>query len=142
MMVRILAVIGFGTIRLLFAADQPKQADQPKEKVQVSKTERMDFPSGGTLRLTNSIGVLTLEAWDRPDVEITTIKSTQGVYAASERDKGTHQLDKVNIATERHGDELVITTKFPRYRVFPLSYPLTGDPNLDVEYRIKAPGTA
>jgi len=142
MMMRILAMIGFGTVCPLFAADQPKQAEEPKEKVQVSKTERMDFPAGGTIRLTNSLGVLTVEAWDRPDVEITTIKSTQGVYSASEREKGTRQLDKVNIATERHGDELVITTTFPRYGIFPISYPLTGDPNLDVEYRIKAPSTA
>lgn len=136
MMMRILAVIGFGTTGLLLAADQPK------EKVQVSKTERMDFRPGGTLRLTNSIGVLTVEAWDRPDVEITTIKTTQGEYDASEREKATHQLDKVSIAAERRGDELVITTKFPRYRTFPLTYPLAGAANLDVEYRIKAPKTA
>jgi hypothetical protein len=117
-------------------------ADQPKEKVRVNKTERMDFPSGGTLRLTNSIGVLTVEAWDRPDVEITTIKSTKDEYDASEGEKATHELDKVQIAAERRGEELVITTTFPRYGVFPVSYPLVGDANLDVEYRIKAPSTA
>jgi hypothetical protein len=127
---------------LLLAAEQPKQADQPKEKVQVCKTERMDFPSGGTLRLTNSIGVLTVEAWDRPDVEITTIKSTQDEYDASEREQATHQLDKVQIAAERRGEELVITTTFHRYDIFPISYPLVGDANLRVEYRIKAPSTA
>ncbi len=53
----------------------------------MSKTERMDFPAGGTLRFTNSVGVLTVEAWDRPVVEITTIKSTRGEYDASEREK-------------------------------------------------------
>jgi hypothetical protein len=136
MTMRILAVIGFGATCLLFAADQPKQ------KVQVSKTERMDFPSGGTLRLTNSIGALTVEAWDRPDVEITTIKSTTAEYDANEREKATHELDKVSIATERRGDELVVTTKFSRYGALPLSYPLAGAPKIDVEYRIKAPSSA
>jgi hypothetical protein len=136
MMMRILAVLGFGATGLLLAADQPK------EKVQVSKTERMDFPSGGTLRLTNSIGVLTVEAWDRPDVEITTIKSTKDEYDASEREKATHELDKVQIAAERRGDELVISTTFRRYDIFPVSYPLAGDARLDVEYRVKAPSTA
>jgi hypothetical protein len=141
MATRILVVVGFGALGLLFAADQPKQ-EQPRERVQVSKTERMDFPSGGTLRLNNSIGALTVEAWDRPDVEITTIKSTLDEYPASGREKAAHQLDKVSFATERQGNELVITTKFPRYGVFPLSYPLAGAPKLDVEYRIKAPSTA
>jgi hypothetical protein len=130
------AVFGFGATCLLLAADQPR------EKVQVSKTDRMGFPPGGTLRLTNSIGVLTVEAWDRPEVEITTIKTTKGEYAASEREAATHQLDKVSITTERSGNELVVKTTFPRYGVFPLSYPLSGEANLDVEYRIQAPSTA
>jgi hypothetical protein len=111
MTIRTLAVLGFGTGCLLLAADEPKQ------KVQVTKTERMDFPSGGTLRLTKSTGVLTVEAWDRPDVEITTIKSS----------------DNVRVSAERHGDELVVTTDAPRHRRFS---------PFDPEYRIKAPRTA
>jgi len=110
MTIRILAVLGFGTGCLLLAADEPRQ------KVQVGKTERVEFPSGGTLRLTRSTGVLTVEAWDRPDVEITTIQSA-----------------KVRVAAERHGDELVVTTDLPRHRAFP---------RVDLEYRIKAPRTA
>lgn len=95
MMTRIVAVLAFGATGLLFAADQPN------EKVQVSKTERMDFPSSGTLRLTNSIGVPTVEAWDRPDVEITAIKSIKDEYDAGEREKATRELDKVQIVPER-----------------------------------------
>ena len=112
MMRRILAVIGFGTSCLLLAADEPKQ------KVQVSNIERMDFPSNGTLRLTNSIGVLTVEGWDRPDVEITTTKATKVAYDARGREKATHELERVGVAAERRGGELVITTDFPRYRTF------------------------
>jgi hypothetical protein len=135
-MTRILAVLGFGTTCLLLAAGEPRQ------KVQISNTEHVDFPSGGTLRLTNSIGVLTVEAWDRPDVEITTIKSTKVAYEASERDKAMHELDRVRVEAERHGDELVITTEFPRHRAFPPSNPLAAGTNFDLEYRIKAPSNA
>ncbi len=136
MRMKVAAVVGLGAIGVLFAADQPK------EKVQVSKTDRMDFPAGGALRLTNSIGALMVEAWDRPDVEITTIKSTLDEYPAGEREKATHRLDQVGIAAERSGNELVVTTKFPRYIALPLSYPLAGAPKLDVEYRIKVPSSA
>jgi hypothetical protein len=135
-LMRILAVIGFGTGCLLLAADEPKQ------KAQVSKTERIDFPSGGTLRLTNSVGVLTVEGWDRPDVEITTIKSTKFAYDARGREKALLELDKVRVAAERRGDELVVTTYFPRWRAFPPPNPLGGETNFDLEYRIKAPSTA
>jgi hypothetical protein len=136
MTVRILAVIGFGAICLLRAADGPKQ------KAQVTETERVDFPSGGTLRLANSIGALTVEAWDQPDVEITTIKSTKVAYASHDREKGMHELEKLHVAVERHGDEVVITTDFPRYRTFPPPYPLGGKTNFGLEYRIKAPRNA
>jgi hypothetical protein len=135
MFIRILAILGFGAACLL-------AADGTKQKVQVSKTERIDFPSGGTLRLTNSIGVLTVEAWDRPDVEITTIKSTKIAYDASDREKAAHELERVHVVAERRADELVITTDFPRYRTFPPPYPLAGKANFDLEYRIKAPSAA
>ena len=126
-------MIGVGTGCLLFAADEPRQ------KVQVTHTERIDFPSGGTLRLRNSIGVLTVEAWDRPDVEITTIKSTKTEIDARDREKATHELEEVRVAAERRGDELVITTSFPRNRVL---HPVGGEGNFDLEYRIEAPSTA
>jgi hypothetical protein len=133
MKMRFLAMVGFGITFLLRGADEPKQ------RVQVSNTQRMDFPPNGTLRFTNSIGVLTVEAWDRPDVEITTIKSTKLEYEEADREKETHELDKVQVATERHGDELVITTAFPRHRVL---HPVAGEGNFDLEYHIKAPSTA
>ena len=137
----ILAAIGLGTGCALLAADAPKP-EESNTKVEVSKTERMDFPSGGTLRFKNSVGVLTVEAWDRPDVEITTIKSTKANVDAGDHDKATRKLDRVKVATERHGDELLITTNFPGHRPFRLPYPLSGNTSFDLEYRIKAPANA
>jgi hypothetical protein len=128
-MMRRLAVIGFGATCLLLGADEARQ------KAQVSNTERIDFPPGGTLRLTNSIGMLTVEAWDRPDVEITTIKSTKDEN--DRREKAA--LDKVHVGAARRGDQLVITTDFPRHR---FRHPLAGEGTFDLEYRIKAPANA
>lgn len=141
---RILAAIGLGTGCLLFAADSPKQ------RVQVDHSERLDFPSNGVLRVTNSVGVLTVEAWDRPDVEITTIKSTKNEIDPSDRENAAHQLDSVRVAAERHGDEVVITTKYPHRRLpppYPFDkdvsfYPAARDVNFDLEYHIKVPRNA
>jgi hypothetical protein len=128
MMMRQLAVIGFGAACLLLGADQATQ------KAQVSNTERIDFPPGGTLRLDNSIGMLTVEAWDRPDVEITTIKSTKDEDAPRER----AALDKVHVEAAHRGDELIITS-FPSHR---FRHPVAREGDFDLEYRIKGPANA
>lgn len=137
----ILVATGLGTGCLLLAADAPKQNERT-QKVQVRKTEHVDFPSGGTLRLKNSVGVLTVEAWDRSDVEITTIKSSKADIDAGGREKATRKLNQVNVTAERHGNELVVTTNFPRHRPFWLPYPLSGNKSFDLEYRIKVPASA
>ena len=93
---------------------------------QSTKTERFDFPAGGILRLENTTGELTVEGWDRQDVEITTIQSK----------------DVVRITAERRGNELVVTTDFPRYAVFPPPLPFRGSKEFDLEYRIHAPKNA
>jgi hypothetical protein len=127
----ILVAIGLGTGCLLLAADQPKQGapgirepnlGEPKPAVEVSKTDRFDFPANGTLHFINSVGVLTVEAWDRFDVEITTIKSTKGDVDAGGIEKAT--------------------TKFPGHRPFGIFYPLSGNTGFNLEYRIKAPASA
>jgi hypothetical protein len=133
-MIQALAIIGLGVSRLLLADDEPLQ------KVQISKTEHIEFPSGGVIRLMNSIGDLTVEGWNRSDVEITTVKSTKGAYPAGEREKVSLELQRVRVAAERNGDELVITTDFPRHRRFPPSFPfLVGATSFDLEYHIRVP---
>ena len=129
MMMRVLAIIGAGAGCLLLAADDSAQ------KVQVSNTERIEFPPSGTLRLTNSIGAVTVEAWDRPEVEITTIKSTKPGYDARNRDRAARELDAVHVKTERRGNELVVTTDYPGRQT---AY-LTGQAGFSLEYHIKAP---
>jgi hypothetical protein len=127
MRMRTLAAL-IGMSCLLFADDEVRQ------KVQVTHTERADLPSGGTLRLKKSLGELTVEGWDRPDVEISTIKATEAEYLSRDREEASHELDKVGISVEHLGNDLVITTTSRRH--------WRRQPSVDVWYNIKAPRNA
>jgi hypothetical protein len=135
-MQRKLLIAGLGVACLLIGENETVQ------KVQVSKTEKLDFPAGGTLRLQNSTGELTIEGWDQPGVEITTTRSSNDVRTPQEREKATRELDRVKISTKRNGDELDVTTEFPQHRAFPFVTPLQNVTNFDLEYRIKVPRNA
>jgi hypothetical protein len=113
--------------------------DAPIEQVQVTHTERMDFPSGGTLRMLKSTGDLTVEGWDRPDVEITTIKSTKS-YNPRDRAAAAKSLDRIRLVSERQGDELTITTEFPKHVL--LARLFRGVSSFELQYRIKVPRSA
>jgi hypothetical protein len=79
----------------LFAQDAITQPGQ------VTTTDRVNFAPGGVIRLTTSSSNLFVEAWDRPEVEITTIKSG----------KNARCLDDVRVVTDRRSDtELAIST--------------------------------
>jgi len=121
---------------LLFAASEPKQ------KVVVTNTQHLDFASGGQLRLKHSTGEPTIEGWDQPGAEITTTKSTKREYEASERENAVRELDKVHIAAQRQGDDVVVTTEFPKHNLFPPPSPLGAAGDFDLRYDIKVPRSA
>jgi len=62
----------FRTLALcaLFAPCLLPGVDASPQIVEVSKTDRMDFPANGTLRVQDSTGELTLEGWDQSGIEI------------------------------------------------------------------------
>jgi hypothetical protein len=124
----------FRTLALcaLFAPCLLPGVDASPQIVEVSKTDRMDFPANGTLRVQNSTGELTIEGWDQPGIEITTTKSS----------RTTRELDRVRVAASRNGSELVLTTEYPRHRAFPWVTPLQTVTNFDLVYRIKVPRSA
>ena len=137
MVLRSLFALSFGIATCCFL-----RGDEPKQKVQVRNTEHMDFTPSGLLTLKNSTGELIVEGWDQPGIEITTIKSTKEAYSSSEREKAARELDQVHVKTERHGDELVITTDFPRHRLFPPPTKWGSAVDFDLEYEIKVPRNA
>jgi hypothetical protein len=100
-------------------------------KIQVTKTEHADLPAGGTVRFKNSTGELTIEAWDQPGVEITTTISAKIAQA----------LAAVKVSSAREGNDLVITTDFPRHTRF-LPRPSVGARDFDLEYVVKVPRDA
>lgn len=114
-------------------------SDAPMEQVQATHTERMDFPAGGTLKMLKSTGDLTIEGWDRSDMEITTVKSTDS-YHPGDRAAATKSLDRIRLVTAREGNELTITTEIPKHAI-PLR-PFMGVSAFDLQYVIKVPRNA
>ena len=127
-----LALAALGLSCLLLAVETPGH----KEKVQQTKTERMDLPSGGLLRLNGLSGDLTIEGWNQPGVEITTTKTTKEEYDSATRQKGVAELDQVRIAGELRGNELIVTTTIPRHG------PLPGSTKVDLVSHIYVPHSA
>lgn len=134
-LLRTIAVVGLGTGCLLPAVGQP--ASQIKDRLQVSNTEHFDLPPGGTLRLVNSTGEVTIEGWDQPGVEMTTLKWIKDPATGS--DQGSRELAQVKIASDRKGSELDITTQFPHSRLLPPSFPIGGSTDVGLDYHIKVP---
>ncbi len=132
-----LAILALGASSALLAVDAPL-----KEAPPVTNTQRVDFPAGGTLRLTNSIGTLTVEGWDQPQMELTTIKSVKSTLSPSERRKFSEELDQVRINVEGKPAEILIDTSFPRHRGFPPGNPWGPGVKFDLEYRIHVPRDA
>ena len=125
-MTRTLAAVLFGLGVMaaslpLFAADG-LQEKAPKQSFAVTSTERVNFPPGGTIRLENSYGYLTVEGWDEPEVEITVTKSTDRFYEPGRKEQAGKALEQIRVVTERRSDkELVISTTLPDRHGFPSS---------------------
>ena len=135
MMRTFLLIIGVGC---LLAAN-----DEAPRKIRVTKTEHADLPAGGTVRFKHSTGELTIEGWDQPGVEITTLESTKTAYPSSgaQHDRAAQMLAAVKVSEAREGNDLVIATEFPRYARF-LPRPSVGARDFDLEYVVKVPRDA
>jgi hypothetical protein len=94
----------------------------------VTSTEHVNFAPGGVIRLTTSSSNLFVEAWDRPEVEITTTKSSQRAKC----------LDGVHVVTDRRSDtELAISTTVPSRNFFERLFGLKC--GAKVEQHVSAP---
>src|ERR1017187_10885368 len=99
-----------GTALPLLAANG-LEAKGPKQS---TSTERVNFLPGGTIRLVNSYGYLTVEGWDEPEVEVTVTKSTNRFYAPEEKAEAERRFAQIRVVTERRSDkELAILTTLP-----------------------------
>jgi hypothetical protein len=97
-----------------------------EQRVEVTKTERVSFAPGGLIRVNGSYGSLNVEGWDRPEVEITVVKSTEKYYDAKQREKAATLLEQAHISTERVSEtELILSTH--------------QDRKISVDYEIRVP---
>jgi hypothetical protein len=129
----------------------PMAAEEgPKQSFEVTSTERVNFPPGGTISLNNSYGHLTVEGWDEPEVEIIVTKSTSGFYPPEGKAKAEQNFEQVRVAAERRSDkELEISTTLPARHGFPTSIlpsrrivvtmPKTSKRGVTVEYTVHVP---
>jgi len=115
----------------------PLFGDEAKRPVEALHTERVSFAPGGTIQVLHSFGSLNVEGWDRPEVEVTVVKSRERYYEPKQHDQAARALERVRIVTERRsGRELTISTILPRRR-FPYLWGGKGD--VIVDYQIHVP---
>ena len=83
--------------------------DASKQPAPVTTTDQTDFAPGGLIRLTIPSSNLFVEGWDRPELEITTIKSSRHARC----------LDEVRVDTDRpSATEFAISTTLPSRSFF------------------------
>ncbi len=130
---RRISVLAIGLGALALAA----QARDDKHKVEIASTETISFESGGRIRISNSIGEVKVEGWDRPEVEVTVIRATNRDYAPQNQAAARRDLEDVTVRVVKESREkLRIETVFPKRDLFS---PFRGKTNVHVRYRIKAP---
>jgi len=136
---RLLTVVFFG---LFSTAGNPllSGGDAAQHPGQVSHTERVNFAPGGTIRFDHSFGDLYVEGWDRPEVEITVIKSIPkvelGVIQSPSGD--CSRLEGVQFTTEHpSANELAIRTTTGSDGFF--RHPFGGKGPVTVRYELRVP---
>jgi hypothetical protein len=147
----VFALSGLGATLPLLRGDEP-EAKGPKQTFAVTSTERVNFQPGGTIRLVNSYGYLTVAGWDSPEVEVTVTKSTDRFYQPEDKQEADRHFEQVRVVTERRSDkELAISTIVPSpNRLFrsvlpldriTLTHPLVPNRKrgVTVEYRVMVP---
>jgi hypothetical protein len=109
-----------------------------KKMVQVTNTQQVPFQPGGTIHLNRSYGYLSVEGWDRPEVEITVIKSLDNLYEAKDQAEATKRVESVSVTAERRSDtDLEISTVVPHHSRWTHPFGSTG--GVMVEYQIHVP---
>ena len=135
----------------LLAASGP-EATGPKQSFAVTSTERVELSPGGTIRLVNSYGYLTVEGWDEPEVQITVTKSTDRFYDPAQKREAEGRFEQVRVVSERKSDkEVTISTILPARNPFfrsvlPLDHIVLTKPlvpnnrrGVTVEYKVLVP---
>jgi hypothetical protein len=111
--------------------------------VEVTATEHASLAPGGTIRIEHSYGDLTIEGWDRPEVELTVIKSMPGGSKNTKGEVSKH-LERVRVGLEsKSSSEVVVSTAIPsRGNSFLPPSLRNATRSVTIEYLIHAPRDA
>ena len=144
--------VGVWPAVLLIAASDELPPKGPKQSFEVTTTESIPFQPGGTIRLENSYGYLTVEGWDEPEIEFTMTKSADRLFAPSGKEKAEKRFSEIQVSSEHPSDrDYAITTTTPvRNSLFTSRLPSGAIivtrpilPNnkrgITVEYRVRVP---
>ncbi len=101
----IIAALALGSIA--FAEDLTKKI------ITVSHTDT--FAAAATIHFDNSRGVVNIEGWDQPGIEVTVTKSTGRIFDAKQHPAADQLLGRVNVQAESKGDQIVISTAIPKH---------------------------
>ena len=117
------------TLVTLFLGMQLLAQDRSNQPAQATTTDLVNLAPGGLIRVTTASSNLFVNAWDRPEVEITTIKSSRRAQC----------LDDIRVVTTHpSATELAITTTLPPSNFFARLFGLTCGAR--VEQHVNAPG--
>jgi hypothetical protein len=111
--------------------------DRSKEPLTATHTDRFTVSAPVTIRLENSFGEVDIAGWDRSEVEVTAVRSTERFYDAKQRAEAQRRLDAVQVTTKQDGNNVVISTAYPARNAF--THPLGRRSDIEIAYRIKAP---
>jgi hypothetical protein len=101
----------------------------------------VDFASGGLIHINGSYGDLNIDAWDRPEIEVSVIKSLPYGYKLKQPEQATARLDGIHIVTERKTPaEATIITELPaRHPAWTPPFTRHTAGGVMVEYEIHVP---
>ena len=115
-----------------------------RQRPRVTTTEHANLAPGGTVRIENSYGDVSVEGWDGPEVELTVIRSQAGLYGEKENARLAKNLEKVHVTLEsKSAGELLISTQFPsKTGLFFAPLPPKTRIGVEMEYRLRVPRDA
>jgi hypothetical protein len=122
-------------VAALAAEDSAK--NDGKQWLHETKTDHVDFAPGGTIQFLNAHGDLNISGWDKPEVEVTVIKSTGNLYPPKDADALRKRLGLITVKLDRKSaTELDIPTLFPSRTLMRL---VRGKSDLMLEYQVHVP---
>jgi hypothetical protein len=121
-------------VALMIALALPAGAeDLSRQIISLSETKTLDTAGPGAarsaLRFETSRGGVSVEGWDKPQVEITILKSSTGLFDPKQHEEATRLLNAAQVSAEPMNDAIVISTKIPEH----------DRKDVRIEYAIKAP---